>query len=121
MTPQEHDREHAFVFAEYRKALRDGKPRDGLIRMLRGSDRQWAGQWPRYYHAFGSSVLHTSPSCRTIASGRNARALVTLQWWLSGRGPTMPLCRHCMKNPPRLPRQGAGRSVSTQPLPVAHS
>jgi hypothetical protein len=103
MTPQEHDREHAAVFTDYRQAVRDGKPTDVLVEMLRYSDRRWAGQWTRYYHAYGARVLHTSPWCRAM-TGRNARALVTLQWWLSGRGPTMPLCRHCIQNSPRLPR-----------------
>lgn len=96
MTPQEHDREHAAIFAEYRQAAREGKPTDTLVDMLRYSDRRWAGRWPRYYHAHGSRVLHTVLWCGAM-TGRNSRALVTLQWWLSGQRPAMPLCRRCAR------------------------
>ncbi|WP_201407780.1 hypothetical protein [Mycobacterium intracellulare] len=94
MTPQEHDREHAAIFAEYRQAVRDGKPTGTLADTLRYSDRRWAGRWARYYQVHGSRVLHTGLRCGAM-TGRNSRALVTLQWWLSGELPTMPLCQRC--------------------------
>jgi hypothetical protein len=94
MTPSEHDREHAAVFADYRQALREGTPRGPLIDMLRNSDRQWARQWPRYYHVPEARVLHTDPCCAAL-TGKNSRARVALLWWLSGQRPTMPICRKC--------------------------
>jgi formylglycine-generating enzyme required for sulfatase activity len=87
---------HAETFAEWRQALRTGQPTAAWEDMLRYSDKRWAGRWPRYYHAHGSQVVHTGLRCGFL-SGRNARAQVTLLWWLSGQRPTLPLCRRCAR------------------------
>jgi hypothetical protein len=88
MTPQQHDKVHAEIFAEYRQ-----NPTETLRDILRYSDRRC--RWRRYYWAHGSKVVHTGLGCGA-ATGKNARARVSLLWWLSGQRPTMPVCRHCL-------------------------
>ncbi|AGB24541.1 hypothetical protein Mycsm_04293 [Mycobacterium sp. JS623] len=105
MSPAEHDREHALVFAEYRQTVEQLRHRpteelrERLVAqcdMLNYSDQVRAslGGWPRFYRVTGGKV-HTDLRCRGL-SGRNDRAVVEMLPSLSGLAMVdVTICGHC--------------------------